>query len=176
MFLLLVLVTPFYNICGDLALFAVAMEISTPTLCVHYIARTLLGHEMLSDMSGLLFAVLFFAFRVVFFTWGLYRSLAFWWVAAPTADDENVDENGTPHADLEGRWGAVLFLHIVYTSLFLVQLYWGQILARGIIRKLRRLGQSKPKDCLQLSQVEGEHLVQQRSCSLDSSPPVLERS
>ena len=58
---------PYFNICGELVLFAITMEVSTPALNVMLTTRQLVGKEGLSDAAGAVFALLFFASRVGFF-------------------------------------------------------------------------------------------------------------
>ena len=122
LFFLITVVAPLHCICGELTLFANAMEISTPVLNVMLVFRNVEGADGIATAAGVLFALLFYFARVFLFGWGLWRSLSFWWAA------ESAFGAG-PHADLTGRVGAIAFLHGLLGGIYLLQLFWAKTIA-----------------------------------------------
>ena len=127
-FLSVSLVGFYFNVAGELFLFAGAMEVSTPPLNVMLTAQQVegSGSAAAADKAGAVFVLLFFTSRVAGFGYGLWRSLSFWWA-------------GSPVADLSGREGAAALLHVLFGAGWIVQLFW----ARVVLGKLRGMARGK---------------------------------
>mmetsp|Transcript_26326 Transcript_26326/g.43711 ORF Transcript_26326/g.43711 Transcript_26326/m.43711 type:complete len:281 (-) Transcript_26326:169-1011(-) len=128
--LLIAVLSPLNNICGELILFGLAMEVSTPFLNVMIVMRCLEGFTAVADAASVLFAVAFIGVRVGYFGWGLWRSIAFWWL--------NPKAFVGPRPDVVGRLGPIACLHAILSTLYILQLFWSRMLMKKIVGKLRK--------------------------------------
>jgi len=107
-----------------LGMFGVAMEISTPALCVVLLFRSVKGHTLLVTLAGYFFALLFLSTRVVLFGWALWRSLSFW-------NLDSAAQAATLVALGENKQMIIVFLQALFGVGYLLQVVW----ARQIVAK-----------------------------------------
>jgi len=134
LFAFLGLAVPYLFVLSELTLFALAMEISTPFLEFLLTFRELEGHQTLTKVASLLFAVTFLFTRIFYFGYGLYRSLMFWHAPAPEA-----------LAALGDRATAVQALQGLFFLGWIVQLVWAKTLVSKLVGLVVGKGKHKSK-------------------------------
>jgi len=112
---------PYGYIFYELTLFALAMETSTPVLQLMLMLRAVQGNEAIVGSLGSIFALLFFLTRILFFGFGIFRSLMFWTGAGPTVGD---------------RLSLAVVVQAFFCGGYVLQLVWFRVIAARAINHI----------------------------------------
>ena len=68
----------------------------------------------------------------MYYGWGVWRSVSWWWTPAGAYEQ--------PLADMDGRRLGVAWLHTFYIFAYALQLYWARMMLRTAVAELRKKG------------------------------------
>ena len=118
-FFLLAVMGTYYNLGGEIGLFAMAQEASTPPLMVMLTFRRLVGHERTVGISSKVFAIIFMIVRPVLFTFAWWRSVARPFLLGDAEVYDRIVQENRPHI-------ALRVMLALYTLGLILQWFWAK--------------------------------------------------
>jgi len=129
LFLILAGMVMYSELMFELSVFGIAMETSTPALCLMLVFRSVQGFDKAATVAGMLFAVLFLASRVFFYGLGIWRSLSFWWT------ETHLQQLAVEA--LSQQEVVTLIMQALFTAGWVLQLVWARLIVAKMLRALQ---------------------------------------